>query len=111
MKLVPPRFHHRNATEVAVRNFKAHFLGVFAGTASNFSPLLWDMLLPQAEIKGNLLQQSNTTPNVSAYAHLNGPFDYNEMPILPRSTNKTDKGGAWAYHTVNGWYLVTSSEH
>jgi hypothetical protein len=35
------------------------------------------------EIILNLLQQSNSTPNVSAYAHLSGPFDYNKMPLAP----------------------------
>ena len=31
----------------------------------------------------NLIRQSNATPNVSAYAHLIGPFDYNKMPLAP----------------------------
>ena len=30
MELVPPGFHRRNAAEVAIRNFKAHFLSVLA---------------------------------------------------------------------------------
>ena len=81
MELVPPGCHRRNAAEVSIRNFKAHFLSVMAGTADNFPPSLWDRLLPQAEITVNLLRQSNATPTVSAYAHLTGPFDYNKMPI------------------------------
>ena len=48
LELVPPGFHHRNAAEVAIRNFKAHFLSVLAGTATSFLPTLWDRLLPQA---------------------------------------------------------------
>jgi hypothetical protein len=31
LKLVPPGCHRRNAAEVAIRNFKAHFLSVLAG--------------------------------------------------------------------------------
>jgi hypothetical protein len=38
-------------------------------------------LLPQTEITINLIRQSNATPNVSAYAHLSGPFDYNKLPL------------------------------
>ena len=83
MELVPPGCHHRNAAEVAIRNFKAHFLSVLAGTAKDFPPSLWDRLLPQAEVTVNLLRQSNATPNVSAYAHLSGPCDYNKMPLAP----------------------------
>ena len=116
MELVPPGCHRRNAAEVAIRNFKAHFLSVLAGTTDDFPLSLWDRLLPQAEITVNLLRQSNATPNVSAYAHLSGPFDYNKMPLAPMGCavqvhEKTDKRGTWSYHSVDGWYLSTSPEH
>jgi len=96
MELVPPGCHHRNAAEVAIRNFKAHFLSVLAGEAEDFPPALWDRLLPQTGITVNLLRQSNATPTVSAYAHLCGPFDYNKMPLTPMGCTvqvheKTDK--------------------
>jgi len=117
MELVPSGCHQRNAAEVAIRNFKAHFLSVLAGVAGNFSPsLVWDRLLPQTEITINLIQQSNATPNVLAYAHLSGPFDYNKMLLAPMGCEaqvqeKTDKRGTWAYHSVDGWYLFMSPEH
>eukprot|EP00804_Cyclotella_cryptica_P000999 CCRYP_012348-RA/>CCRYP_012348-RA protein AED:0.11 eAED:0.11 QI:0/0/0/1/1/1/3/0/1327 len=82
-ELVPPGCHRRNAAEVAIRNFKSHFLSILAGVADDFPMKLWDKLLPQAEITINLLRQSNATPTVSAYAHLNGPFNYNKMPLHP----------------------------
>ena len=59
LELVPPGFHCRNAAEVAIRNFKAHFFSVLAGTATSFPPPLWDLLLPQAEVTVNLLRKSN----------------------------------------------------
>ena len=83
LELVPPGTHCRNISEVAIRNFKANLLSVLEGTAQDFSPSLWDRLLPQSEITINLLRQSNATPNVSAYAHLSRPFDYNKMPLAP----------------------------
>ncbi|KAL7474441.1 hypothetical protein ACHAW6_000415 [Cyclotella cf. meneghiniana] len=88
----------------------------FQGTADNFPPSLWDKLLPQTEITLNLLRQSNATPTISAYAHINGPFDYNKMPLGPMECEmqvhkKTDKQGTWAYHSIDGWYLNTSPEH
>ncbi len=55
MELVPPGCHQRNAAEVAIRNFKAHFLSVLAGVADNFLPSLWDRLLPQTKIMINLI--------------------------------------------------------
>eukprot|EP00804_Cyclotella_cryptica_P028989 CCRYP_012408-RA/>CCRYP_012408-RA protein AED:0.21 eAED:0.21 QI:0/0/0/1/1/1/2/0/880 len=77
---------------------------------------LWDKLLPQTEITLNLLCQSNATPTVSAYAHLNGPFDYNKMPLAPMGCNaqiheKTDSRGTWAFHSVDELYVSTSPEH
>jgi hypothetical protein len=116
MELVPQRCHQQNAAEVAIRNFKAHFLSVLVGVSDNFPPSSWDWLLPQTKITINFIQQSNATPNVSAYAHLSGPFDYNKMPLAPMGCNtqvheKTDKQGTWAFHLVDGWYLFTSPEH
>jgi hypothetical protein len=116
LELVPPGCHRRNAAKVAIRNFKTHFLSVLAGVAGDFPPSLWDRLLPQTEITLNLLRQSNATPTVSAYAHLNGPFDYNKMPLAPMGcavqvNEKSKSRGTWAYHSVDGWYLSTSPDH
>ena len=101
---------------MTIKNFKAHFCSVLAGTANDFLHSLWDRLLPQAEITVDLLRQSNATPNVSAYTHLSGPFDYNKMPLAPMGCavqvqKKTDKRGTWSYHAMDGWYLATSAEH
>ncbi len=115
-ELVPPGCHQCNAAEVAIRNFKAHFLSILAGVADDFPLHQWDKLLPQAEITINLLRQSNATPKISAYAHMNGPFDYNKMPLAPLGCQvqvheKTDQRGTWSFHSVDGWYLATSPEH
>jgi hypothetical protein len=62
LETVPPGCHRRNAAEVAIRNFKSHFLSVLAGTAESFPLHLWDRLLPQTEITLNLLRQSMQHP-------------------------------------------------
>jgi hypothetical protein len=76
VELVPPGCHRCNAAEVAIRNFKAHFLSVLARVAKDFPPNLWGWLFPQTEITINLIRHSHAIPNLSAYAHLSGPFDY-----------------------------------
>jgi hypothetical protein len=83
MELVPPGCNRCNSAKVAICNFKAHFLSILAGVAKDFPPNLWDWLLPQTEIMINLIQQPNATPNVLAYAHLSGPFNYNKIPLAP----------------------------
>jgi hypothetical protein len=55
MELVPPGCHRCNAAEVAIRNFKAHFLSILTRVANDFPPNLWDQLLPQTEITINLI--------------------------------------------------------
>ncbi len=110
------RVSQKNDAEVAICNFKTHFLSVLSGVAEDFPENLWDRLLPQTEITLNLLRQSNATPNVSAYAHLSGPFDYNKMPLAPMGCaaqihKKSDKHGTWQYHSVDGWYLYMSPNH
>jgi hypothetical protein len=115
-ELVPPGCHRRNLAEVAIRNFKAHFPSNLAGVADDFPPNFWDWQLPQTKITINLIQQSNATPNILAYAHLSRPCDYNEMPIATMECEaqvheKTNKRGTWAYHLVNGWYLLKTPEH
>jgi hypothetical protein len=116
MALVPPVCYRHNTAEVATSNFKAHILSILAGVADNFTPNLWHCLLPQTKISNNLIQQSNATPNILAYAHLSGSFDYNTMPLAPMGCEaqvheKTDKRCTWAYHLVKGWYLFTSPEN
>ena len=108
LELVPPGCHRRNAAEVAIRNFKAHFLSILAGAATDFPNNLWDKLLPQAEITINLLRQSNATPTVSAYAHMCGPFDYNKMPLAPMGCNvqvhekRTNEGHGHTIPSMDG---------
>ena len=107
MELVPPGCHRCNAAEVAIHNFKAHFLSILADVADDFPPSQWDWLLPQTEITINLIRQSNATPNVSAYAHLSEPFNYNKMLLAlmgceAQVHEKTNKR-AWTYHSVDGW--------
>ena len=83
LELCPPGIHRRNIAEVAIKSFKKHFLSVLAGLPDDFPWSFWDRLLRQTETTLNLLQQPNSTPTVSAYAHMHGNFDYNRMPLAP----------------------------
>ena len=57
LELVPPGCHRRNTAEVAIQNFKAHFLSALAGVAEDFPLNLWDRLLPQTEITARLISR------------------------------------------------------
>jgi len=81
VQLVPPDNHIQNLAERAIQTFKNHFKSVNAGVDESFPMRLWDKILPQVFLALNLLWQSNVAPTVSVYAYINGPFDYNAMPL------------------------------
>ena len=83
IQLVPPDNHRQNLAERAIQTFKNHFKSVIAGVDESFPMRLWDKILPQVFLTLNLLWQSNVAPTVLAYACINGPFDYNAMPLAP----------------------------
>jgi hypothetical protein len=43
-------------------------------TAEDFLMHMWECLLPQARATVNVVRQSDTTPNISAYTHFNNIF-------------------------------------
>jgi hypothetical protein len=49
----------------------------------NFPLKLWGKLLPEATITLNILLKSRINPRMSAYAQLNGHYDFNRSPMAP----------------------------
>jgi hypothetical protein len=84
--LAPPHIHRRNNAERAIQTFKNHLISGLCSVDSNFPLKLWDKLLPQATITLNLLRKSIIKPRISAYAQLNGRFDFNRVPLAPPGT-------------------------
>jgi hypothetical protein len=108
-QLVPPGIHRRNAAERAIRTWKNHFIAGLCSLDKNFPLHLWDTLLPQAELTLNLLRGSRINPKLSAYAQLNGQFDFNRTPLAPPGIRvliheKPDKRTSWSPHALDGWY-------
>jgi hypothetical protein len=85
-QLAPPDIHRRNNAERAIQTFKNHFIAGLCSVDPKFPLKLWDKLLPQASITLNLLIKSRINPLMSAYAQLNGHFDFNRKPLAPPGT-------------------------
>ena len=43
----------------------------------------WNLIMPQVELQLLSLGQSNANPNISAYAYLYGPHNYNAKQFVP----------------------------
>ena len=115
-QLTPPHIHRINAAERAIRTFKNHFLSCLASVDPNYPINEWDRLLPQAQITLNLLRTSRLHKHLSAYAVLNGHYDFNKHPMAPPGTKvvvhvKPNKQAAWGYHGEDGFYIGPALEH
>jgi hypothetical protein len=82
----PPHSHRHNAAERAIQTWKNHFCSGLATCDPKFPLTEWDLLLPQADLTLNLLRSSRRQPRLSAYACLNGNFDFNKSPLAPPGT-------------------------
>ena len=115
-QLVPPHIHQRNSAERAIQTFKNHFIAGLASTDPNFPLSNWCRLLPQAELTLNLLRPSRLNPKLSAYAQLDGTFDFNRTLLAPPGTQvivheKPTQRRTWAPHGIDGWYIGPALDH
>ena len=115
-QLVPPHLHRRNMAERAIQTFKAHFISCLCTASSKFPAKEWDRLLPQCETTLNLLRPCRYNPKLSAYAALNGTFNFNATPLAPFGTKcliheKPDNRASWATRGTDAWYIGPAMHH
>ena len=109
-QLVPPDIHRRNAANISIRTLKAHLLATLSGVAHDFPRHLWDLLMPQAELTLNLLQQETANPAMSAWEFFSRAFNYDETPLGPLGicvivhTNTTSRC-LWEFCGKDGWIV------
>ena len=82
-QLTPPYDHRTNPAEKSIDTFKAYFIAGLASVNPDFPLHLWCHIIPYAVLTLNLLHQSNINPNLSAYAQIHGPFNYNKTMLGP----------------------------
>jgi hypothetical protein len=115
-QLAPPYIHRRNDAERAIQTFKNHLIAGLCSVDPNFPLKLWDKILHQATITLNLLRKSQINPRMSAYAQLNGHFDFNRTPMAPLGTRvieheKPYQRASWDAYGVDGYYLGPALDH
>ena len=85
-QLVPQYLHRTNAAEGAIQTYKDHLIASLSSCDPNFPLHLWDLLIPHATLKINLLRPSCLNPRMLVEAQLNGAFDFNCTPLAPPGT-------------------------
>ena len=77
---------------------------------------LWNELLPQAELTINLLRTSCLDPNMSAYAMLEGEYNFDHTPLAPPGTRAMvyvdpKYRATWGTHADDAWYVGPTLQH
>ena len=116
IQFVPPDIHRVNAAERAIRTFKEHFIAGLCTVDKMFPLQLWDELLEQAQDSLNLLRTARVNPKLSAYAILEGQFNFNKTPLAPPGTQALvytapNKRESWEPHAKDGWYVGPAKLH
>ena len=116
IQFVPPNKHRVNAAERAIRTFKEHFIAGLATVDKMFPLQLWDELLEQAQDTLNMLRTARVNPRLSAYAILEGQFNFNKTPLAPPGTkaliyNEPNRRTTFGPHATDGWYTGPAKLH
>ena len=111
---VPPGNHRRNPAERAIQTYKSHFISVLNGVDDGFPEGAWDYLIPQTNMTLNMLRPCSVNDAHSAYAYINGQYDFNAHPLAPlgcravvhqRAIGKGGKRGGWENRGKLGYYI------
>ena len=81
-----PNNYQADAAKCAIQMIKHHFIIDLYSTDLVFQISLWDTLLFQAFIILNLPHTLQSNPKLSAYAQLEGKFDYSKTLLALLST-------------------------
>ena len=116
LQLVPPYDHRTNPAEKAIDVWKCHFIAGLSSLPPDFPMHLWCRLIDHATITLNLLRPSKINPRLSAYAQLNGAFDFNSTPLAPPGCKTVvhitnDQRSTWDPKGIQAWYLGPAMQH
>eukprot|EP00956_Cyclotella_meneghiniana_P007360 scaffold10022_cov21-Cyclotella_meneghiniana.AAC.1 len=116
LNLVNPDDHRVNAAERAIQTWKNHFLAGLNTIDPNCPVQLWDEFVNQGMITLNLLRASRVNPKLSAYAQLEGQFNFDRTPMAPVGTKSLifldpNKRRSYQNHALDAWYVGPAMNH
>eukprot|EP00804_Cyclotella_cryptica_P018372 CCRYP_015481-RA/>CCRYP_015481-RA protein AED:0.17 eAED:0.17 QI:0/0/0/1/1/1/2/0/862 len=116
IQLVNPDDHRVNAAERAIQTWKEHWLSGM-GTLDPTCPIqLWCQFIEQGQDTLNLLRVSRVNPKLSAYAVLDGQFNFDKTPLAPVGTRALilldpNSRKTWQSHALDAWYVGPAKNH
>ena len=116
IQFVEPHQHRVNAAERAIQTYKNHLVSGLCTVDPLFPLQLWDELLPQSQDTLLLLRASRTNSKLSAYATLEGEFNFDKTPLAPPGTKALvyvdpKQRATWGTHALDGWYVGPAKQH
>ena len=116
IQFVKPHQHCVNAAKQGIQTFKEHFIAGLCTVNKNFPMQLWCDLLEQAQLTINLLRQARVNNKLSAYAILEGTYNFNKVPLAPPGTRTlvfkdNSNRRTWAPHAQEGLYVGPAPNH
>ena len=116
IQIVEPYNHRVNAAEPAVKTAKYHMISCFATVDINCPLQLWDKSCPQIQDSLNMMRTSRRNPSMLVYEDLNGPFDYNKLPMDIIRTrgivfNNADTRASFENHGEDCFYVGMAKYH
>ena len=116
IQFVEAHLYRVNETERAIQTFKTHFIAGLCTVNKLFPLQLWCEILKQAEMTPNMLQATKINTKLSAYAIMEGTYNFNNTPMAPPGTLAlvyTDPKirRRWKMHAKDGWYVGITPGH
>ena len=109
------QYNHRvDLAEKAIQ--KSFFKAGLSSLHPDFSIAEQDRLLPQVFLTLNLLRPATANPNLSIHAYLYGPFDFNQIPLVPPGSNiiihsKPSKRSSWGLNGKITFHVGPAPNH
>jgi hypothetical protein len=77
---------------------------------------LWCQFIEQGQDALNMLRTSRVNPKLSAYAILEGQFNFDRTPMAPVGTKAlvcmtANKHNTWENHAIDAWYVGSAKMH
>ena len=116
IQLVNPDDHRVNAAERAIQTWKNHWIAGMGTLDPNCPLQLWCQFIDQGQDTLNMLRTSRVNKKLSAYAILDGQFEFDKTPLAPVGTKALvfldpKKRTSWQSHAVDAWYVGPAKKH